>query len=329
MDEGRVVDTALPLLYPENWRERQIMSSMGDRPSKAMTWWGCLAAGLTIMVLCCGCVTSEIITVTEMTLAGPVPMPPVRVTTDSIAPGFVFSPRVARFPVEQLTGTLGGGTRSYDPATSRRLVWEVPAMSYGVDMDINLTDNFAISAGLTVAQGDQDAYFSGRFGFGVFGVKDGLGVRLDAGVIFSGLDYAARTTVRTTVEYWWGDPETYVSHFADRGSTSNPGVYVQMTLNSVIRDFPVNFFLSGGATWRNLAGFTPVRFDTSVAVNDMYPTDGDASEPAVFFNITPGLSVNLWGPSRLLLGARMLLTDIDNQSPWPVWMPFIQVDLAL
>ena len=305
------------------------MSSGGDRSSKAKVGWGSLVTGLAMMVLFCGCVTSEVITVTEMSLAGPVPMPPVRVTTDSIAPGFVFSPRVARFPVEELTGTLGGGTSSRDPATSHRLVWEVPAMSYGVDMDINLTDNFAVSGGLTVAQGDHDTYFSGRFGLGVFGVGDGLGVRLDAGVMFSGLDYAARTTVKTTVDYWWGGPETYVSYFADRGSTSNPGVYVQMTLNSVIPDFPVNLFVSGGVTWRNLAGFTPVRFDSSAAVNDMVPADGDASEPAVFFNVTPGLSVNLWGSTRLLLGARMLLSDIDNQSPSPIWAPFLQIDLAL
>jgi hypothetical protein len=102
-----------------------------------------------------------------------------------------------------------------------------------------------------------------------------------------------------------------------------------MSVNSVIRDFPVNIFVSGGVTWRNLARFTPVRFDTSVAANDNYPAGGEASQPAVFFNITPGLSIDLWGRSRLLLGGRMIMTDIDHQSPWPVWMPFIQLDLAL
>lgn len=199
----------------------------------------------------------------DVEVKGPMNPPPVRITKDKSAGDFTISPRLSINKYSEISGNVGSrryGSISQDSlfrSRSDNLFWKIPQVSFGFDLDVVVSNSFAIAGGLNYSVIDQTKLIGGSLGIAFFHEKNGSAIRFDAGILVQESYYDAKTIVETTTDPIWGSPSTSVYYYRDEDKNADIDLYAMLTYNSAIQNFPLNFFLSGSFFAQTILDFEP------------------------------------------------------------------------
>ena len=305
-----------------------------------------------------GCTTvTQTIYLQNVDVSGPVNQPPVGVmsntgSTLTISPKFSYNGR------NYLSGNVDShssvnennvyaidtihnpdGTHSYKISESNiydykgdNLKWNIPQLSAGLDMDVQLSKAFALTAGLSYASDKNRDYFGGTIGIGLFDLTDTRSFRFDAGIIWQNLYYDAQSIV-VTKEYNSSSGYTVqdVSFFRDRNKLNTFNPYLSFTYNSASRNTPVNFFLSLGFFTQTVVSFDPDNYDPDYSFWGHYITvkDERGESMATFLTFTPGVILSFGGNSDVVIGARIIHENSMNSNQSTFLTPMVQINFHL
>lgn len=303
----------------------------------------CCLLLLTGVLTLNGCVT-ETIHLQNLSVDGPLALPPVHVTADSAANSWHITPRFTANSERSMTGRVDGHTRvnargvyqvdtiqnngsiSYSERDGvntytfegENLAWTLPRYTLGLDFDYTLTNHLALSLGLSYSPGNPQEYWGGTVGLGYFFYNRGLGGRLEGGVIFQSRSY--------TVDYVHVvDPAfsqtSDVTFLRKTGRDMSTNIYTSLTVNSMRAEWLVNFFMQVSLSTQTLVDVTSPQSNglEEMRVNHL----------STFLSFSPGLYLNLTPSSRVILGLRLAHgMSIEDASHDFVPMPLIQLDFT-
>ncbi|MFO7446500.1 MAG: hypothetical protein R6W90_09040 [Ignavibacteriaceae bacterium] len=306
-----------------------------------------------------GCTTvTETIYLQDIKVDGPVNHPPLHITKGQKTGTVTVSPRLSINPSGSFSGRLDGHTRvdqtgayrvekieksdgtweyqesgenRYD-FSGKNMNWDAAGSSVGVDVDIAVSDHFALFGGLNYVVHNQKDLIGGCAGMGFFSEKDNHGVRFDLGITWQEMFYDASTVVVTTVSPHRSPSYSYVTFYRDRDESSSINFFTSFTYNTALEDFPLNFFINASYFSQSLFDFEPGNANT-----DYYPfaftekvIDARGEASAAFLSISPGIYQSIGSLGRVMLGVKMLKeTQLENSSGSFFVLPVIQFDLNL
>lgn len=321
---------------------------------------------LTLFILITGCSKKEIVKtfyLQDVNVTGPVNLAPVHITDTSDVPSFTISPRFSYNTQKEILGTVEGhsqvnargefeyetifndedgtvtyreipGTNIYD-YEGRNLKWNISTLTAGFDIDMKLSQHFALFGGLNYSVQNNKSIWGYIAGLGFFSQKNGMGIRVDGGLHIQNIYYDAYTLVSVT------GGENYILFYHDKDKNSHLDPFVNITFNTAYKDWITNIFINAGFTAQTLADFEPekpdadfylpvppfllpVNINRSVIINDLR---GESF--ASFVHFTPGIYFDVTEQSRVLFGSRFYFeTQIENADKNLFIIPFLQVDFV-
>ncbi|MCW8804431.1 MAG: hypothetical protein OQK57_08545 [Ignavibacteriaceae bacterium] len=318
-----------------------------------------------------GCSRSQTVQTTtiylqELEVTGPINQSPIHLTDSSDTPSITFSPKFSYSTQTLVTGKISGhspvnengifqvdtifnidgsvnhyektpGVNNYD-YKENNLMWNIPAVAMGLDVDIKITRSFALFGGINYSSNNNQSLWGGNFGLGLFGVSaKGLAFRLDVGAKIQSIYFDAHTVEDVRITGSSGSQE-YVIFYHDANENSHLNPFINFTINSCNNDWVFNFFLNFGYSTQTLADFEPQHPDDNYYDDYFYPYDSyreivydlRGESTFGFLQFTPGITFDLAENSRLLLGAGFyFITDFDNASAKTFILPMMQVDFTL
>jgi hypothetical protein len=289
-----------------------------------------------------GCATIDVvetITLRQAEVTGPIMPAPVHLTDSLETSSFTISPRFSYNMNNQLTGEIANSSRYifvdslFIPA-EHSLVWNIPRINAGVDVDLPFSRNFSFTFGLNYSSAVNHSSMGGNIGMSVFAYKEGTAIRLDGGVQIHSMQYNAFTivSVTTTTTYPWGDPEVerYIGYFHDINTSTHFDPYFNFTFNTALKNWPINFFINAGYVVQTLLSFSPRDSDDRYGYITHTTTDLRGETTAGFINFTPGIFINIGESSRILFGTRFYFEqNINRANPKRFIMPMMQIDFTM
>lgn len=291
----------------------------------------------------------------DVNVDGPINQPPLHITSGQKKHSITFSPKIYVNTNKNYTGLTEGHTNvnssgifqidtvvnsagnkiyresvynsySYD---GENLNWKIPDLSVGFQVDIALSDHFAVNGGINYAEINRKKMVNGSVGIGFFTEKKGSAVRFDFGLLFQNTYYKTSSVVITYLDPVFGSKSSEVAFYLDRNKSTSTDLYGSFTYNTVSKKSPVNFYLSLSYFGQTLMDYQPKTVNTA-----LYPFSVSANESssgkvyASFLSLTPGIyrDISNWG--RLSVGVGLLKElSIDNSSRSLFITPLVQLDM--
>jgi len=307
-----------------------------------------------------GCTTIETLYLQDVEVIGPINQSPIHIT-DSSGTSVTISARFSYNPEKEMKAKTEGtpkvnedgfyqvdtiysnGTITYKKSNENRfqyqgqnLTWKFATVTAALDFDFKLSRNFALFAGVNFAGGNSKSSWGGTGGLGVFGFKNGLAFRLDAGVHIQSIAYDAYTIAEVKETSFWGSTEEYVIFYHDIDNSTHFDPFVNFTFNTAKTDWVLNIFINGGYSVQSLLDFEPrtIDYEWFPLLPFIYQTtttiDFRGETTAGFLHFTPGVYFNLAEQGRILIGARFFYeTQLEEASKNLFILPMMQVDFSL
>jgi hypothetical protein len=214
------------------------------------------------------------------------------------------------------------------------LIWNIPEVNIGIDMDFPLSNNFSFTFGLNYSSDANYSSWGGNIGMSILGYKEGTAIRLDGGVQLHSMyyDVFSMVSVTTTTTYFWGDPEVerYIGYYNDVNSSTHFDPYFSLTFNTALKDWPINFFINAGYVVQTLFSFEPRNSYTHYGYVTHTVNDLRGETTIGFINFTPGIFVYTSDSIRVLFGTRFyFVQNINRADPKRFILPMIQIDFTM
>lgn len=309
-----------------------------------------------------GCTTVQTLYLQDVEVTGPINQSPIHIT-DSSGTSVTISARFSYNPEKEIKAKTEGtpkvnedgfyqvdtiynnGTITYKknsranlyPYPGQNLTWNFATVTAGLDFDFKLSRNFALFAGVNYASGNNKSLWGGTGGLGVFGVKNGIAFRFDAGLHIQSIAYDAYTIAEVKETSFWGSTEEYVIFYHDIDESTYFDPFVNFTFNTAKRDWVLNIFLNAGYSVQTLLDFEPKTIDYDwfplfppFVYNTTTTNDFRGETTAGFLHFTPGVYFNLSEQSRILIGARVFYeTQLEEATKNLFILPMMQMDFSL
>jgi hypothetical protein len=309
------------------------------------------------------CTTVQTLYLQDVEVTGPINQSPVHITDSTETPSVTLSMRFSYNPEKESkaktdgtpmvnsqgfyqvdTTYNGDGTITYTktrgvnryPYPGQNLTWNFATVTVGLDFDFKLSRNFALFAGVNYAGGNNKTLWGGTGGIGVFGVKNGIAFRLDAGLQFQSMAYDAFTIAEVKETDFFGSTNEYVLFYHDIDKSTHFDPFANFTINSAKKDWIINIFLNAGYSIQSLLDFEPKTYDylwyplPPFIFGETITSDFRGETTAGFVHFTPGVYFNLSEQSRIVIGARFYYeTQLNEASKNLFILPMMQVDFSL
>jgi hypothetical protein len=153
------------------------------------------ASATFLFVTGCG-TTTQTIYLQDIEVEGPISQPPLHITNGQKAGSVTISPKISVNKGQTITGRVdhspvngdgiyqanrisnGDGTWRYEPSDENRLpyfgdnlTWNMSDASMGVDLDLCVSDHFALTGGLNYVVQEQNSLIGGSAGLGIYSEK--------------------------------------------------------------------------------------------------------------------------------------------------------------
>lgn len=306
--------------------------------------------------LATGCaVIKQSVFLQNVNVDSPVNQPPLHITNGQKSHSITFSPKVYINTFKNYSGIVTGhtnvnssglfqvdnvvnsdGTRSYKESSSNsypyngeNFNWNLPDVSVGFQVDVAVSDHFAINGGINYAEANRKKLINGSVGIGFFSEKDGSAVRFDMGLLFQNTHYDVSSVVITYINPSFGSKQTEIAFYNDNGKSTSTDFYGSFTFNTANKNSLLNFYLNLSYFGQTVLDYKPMNLN-----KDLYPfsfVSEDNSQGQVytsFLSLTPGLYTDIseWG--RLSVGVGLLKEiKIDNSSKSLFINPVVQFDM--
>ncbi len=285
-----------------------------------------LCAGL----FCSGCVTTEsTIYLQQLDSETPANQIPIFVTIDQKEGDVQLSGFVSTYNGPTLAGkaespqfTAPGLDSAYAPRPEG-ILWTPSKGIIALSARYLLSKQFAMSGSVNYAWGTSGGMVGGSVGLAVCGSGSALGYELSAGIQIRAIEQEARSVVVQSTTDIFGTRQTTVGYSSDRTRSTIFDFYGALTLNTAVRDFPLNGILQVAITEQTLGSFVP-------SGDSFWVEDTRLTEGVTMFQITPGVVIRLGQSETAVIGVRMseFLTT-RHWDPGRLWFPFVQFSVTL
>jgi hypothetical protein len=291
---------------------------------------GLFVAGASMLMLsACVSVKDELF-LRNIEVEGSPSQPPVHFTSADAKKGDVtVSP--------QLSIGSGTVTTSLDPQFEgqipdslpdfkiKGLSWNMPRVTFGLDLDYAASNTFALNGGISASISTGRQFTSLYAGIGLFSADPVTSVRFDVGVQYVDVQYTGATVVLRTI----GSGPQDTIYYLDRGKQFQFNMFANLTINSSDADRGLNWFVQIGISPQTLTNFVPEQ-DVLTTSSTYIRSDQRAQSSVFWISATPGFTFNLGESRRLLLGARLMKEVLSESSkPGIIVIPMIQFDWRL
>ena len=314
------------------------------------------------VIILSGCTTVQTLYLQDVEVTGPINQSPIHIT-DSSETSVTISARFSYNPKKEIKAKTDGtpkvnedgfyqvdtiynndGTITYKknssansyPYRGQNLTWKFAMVTAGLDFDFKLSRNFALFAGVNYAGGNNKSLWGGTGGLGVFGVKNGIAFRLDAGLHIQSIAYDAYTIAEVQETGIFGSTDEYVLFYHDIDKETYFDPFVNFTFNTAKTDWVLNIFINGGYSVQSLLDFEPRSIDYDwfflppLIYNTTVTNDFRGETTAGFLHFTPGIYFNFAEQSRILIGARFFYETQLNETTKNLFiLPMMQMDFCL
>ena len=205
------------------------------------------------------------------------------------------------------------------------LKWNVPRVTFGLDLDYAATDGLALNGGISASIGTGRQFTSFHAGIGLYSPSPTTSVRFDIGIQYVDIQYQGATVILRTVD---SNPQDTL-FYLDRGKEYQFNIFANLTINSSNPDNTLNWYLQLGISPQTLTTFVPTH--RAGDTPGPYVVSDQRAESSVFWaSVTPGLYFNLAENRRLILGVR-LMKELQGEASKPdvLISPMIQFDWSL
>ncbi len=290
-------------------------------------------------IILTSCATVQnVVYLQEVEVNTPLSPPPIRITKDMSAGSVTLSPRILLSNYSEISGNAG--TRKFVSSQqdsvfrskNKNLFWKMPKMSFGFDLDIAVTDHVAFSGGINYSINNQRRLWGGSFAIGFYQEKNSNAVRFDAGLRLQEFYYEAKSIVEQTIDPIWGDPTTSVGYFFDQDRDFSYDLFLLLSYNSTMKEFPLNFFMNLGYFSQTILDFSPTwGSDILYSTFFLTPThteDARGEATISLLTATPGIFIDVTEWTRIIVGARFMYNiDFDSASRDLFILPVMQIDM--
>jgi hypothetical protein len=315
------------------------------------------------LVSCAPSTTITKIYLQDVEVTGPINQSPIHLTDSSDTPSVTLSAKFSYNPEKEFKAKTDGtpkvnsqgiyqvdttfyndGTIKYTktpgvnrfPYIGENLTWKLASFTAGLDFDFKLSRSFALFTGVNYAGVNNKSLWGGTFGLGVFGVKNGIAFRLDAGLHIQSITYDAYTIAEISETDFWGSTEEYVLFYHDIDESTHFNPFVNFTFNTAKKDWFINIFINAGYSAQSLLDFEPKTIDYDwfplppFIFNTTTTYDYRGETTTGFIHFTPGVYFSIAEQSRIIFGARFFYeTQLEAATKNLFIMPIVQVDFTL
>ncbi len=312
---------------------------------------------LFISLLFGGCGSLEqTIYLQNVNVNGPLNNPPIFITNEQnsiqVSPRFSFSSQnqvsgqinpsgVNSHGFYQVDTIISNGNISYRQSsdntyknTQNNVNWNLPQFTAALDIDLPVSKSVSFFGSLNYASSDSYDLTGGSFGIGFKNVTKFSAIRFNLGGSIQQYHYDAYTVVVSTVSPYNAISFTRVDFYHDVSKQSNFDVFANFTFNTILPDFPVNFFCSLAMFSQTILNFSPETLD----LNNYYRLGYTGSSTSLnlesssrFLSLTPGVYMNLNQMIRLVVGFNIVWNNggelvVDRTTSNLYVMPLAKID---
>ncbi len=300
----------------------------------------CLVSGLilsSILLVSCTSI-KETIYLQDVEVKGPMNPPPISITKDKSPGTLTLSPRIAINQYSEIWGNIG--TRKYVSSSQdsvfrssfKNLFWKMPKAAFGLDFDFTVFNGFAVTGGLNYSTAEQNKLLGGSLGISLFKERNASAIRFNAGILVQELYFDAKTIVERITKPVYGNPDTTLTYYFDRNKNADVDIYVMLTYNTTMKNFPINFFISAAYYTQTILDFNPrttTDLTYSIFLSEKITEDARGEASSSYLSAVPGIFIDLNDWSRLVLGARMIYDIGPRISSRDFFiLPVIQLDTS-
>jgi hypothetical protein len=296
-------------------------------------------SSIVFMVGLTGCTTTNL---QNLAVEGPMFQPPLHLTKDSTRT-VQLHPWATMVTPDSRTGRIGGHTQVnskgiYQVDTNKTTTpysftetpnantydfygtnfsWKLPSALYGLDIDILLERNLAISFGGAHSSINGSPYWQAYGMLSSMARGDQSSFRFDFGIEWQNLAYTANF-VRTTSSF--NNPNVVEFLQISRNETQQ-NYFISGTLNSSSSTSFINLFCQAAAVRQTLYNISDATGTLAVLNNE--------TKTHYLYSLTPGASVRLTASTSLLLGVRFVWDSGTETPATTTFQPLVQLDLGL
>ncbi len=309
---------------------------------------------IALLLSGCGVITNKLY-IQEANLESNLNSPPLNITKNKTAGSITVSPgisinsqknisgsvmehtKVNSSNVFQVDSTIADGSISYKESgknvysyKGNNMHWNLPEAALGLNIDVALSDRFALTIGANTYFQNEKSSVGGHAGIGYFKSDENSGIRLEGGILWQKIYYDISSVLITTYEPFWGDKTTNITFMSDKSSKACLDYYATLTFNSNSQSNFIDFFLSLGFFSQTLLEFEHKNPDPGYYIFGNMTTyeSGESDDSATILFVNPGLTINLNDKSRINLGAKMhLINGVSSISNNFLFTPMIQFDM--
>lgn len=289
------------------------------------TWF---AASIALVMLAIGlgsCGVTQSVTLVDADVTAPAAAPPIHITNNAQPMQIMVSPFLSLPSEKYVKGTLElTETDTHRASISEKdnLVWRIPKMEGGVNVDFIMTRHFAFGFGMNLSSLNGRSYGGWSTSVAMYNEKENQAVRFELGLLSTPVYFRTQTVV--VREYSNNVDDT--TRYFDYGKENYLNAFGSLTINTTRKTWPVNLFLNAYVTKQQFIDLIPGEFNDSYS----YASDSRASASQWIVGLTPGLYVQLMDDVRLVVGERIIMPfDIVNQDPFPLFQFHMQMDIAM
>ena len=314
--------------------------------------------GLTFLLG--SCTTVQTLYLQDVEVTGPFNQSPIHITDSTDTPSGTLSMRFSYNPEKEIIAKSEGtpmvnsqeffqvdtfynndGTITYKetpgvnnyPYQGQNLTWNFAVVTAGLDLDLKLSRNFALFAGVNYAGGNNKSLWGGTGGIGFFGINNGIAFRLDAGLHFQSIAYDAFTIADIKETFFFGSTDEYVLFYHDIDKSTHFDPFANFTFNTAKKDWLLNIFINAGYSIETLLDFEPKTIDYTwfplppFIFDETIISDFRGETTAGFIHVASGIYFNVTEHSRIIIGARFFFeTQLEDASAATFILPMMQAD---
>lgn len=283
----------------------------------------------------------------NVNINAPITTPPVHVMVDNQKSDLTVTPKLIIGTERQIessteyhyTDRIILPDNSTVEAKNENLEWNLSSAVIGADFDYRAGNNFSLFGGLQLATTENNVLMGGNVGLGFHGVTNNIAMRLDLGLSIQESNCDALTIIHTKYIYANSGTRTDTTYFRDKDNFVNINPFLVYTLNSVIKDDRLNYFLSLGYFTQTILDFEPGKSSNSNTwiilfgvprADEYYTSDLRPNVKAGFVMINPGIVYTIDEQFNLILSLKILKETLldSSRNLWMV-MPSVQMDIRL
>ncbi|MDP4114728.1 MAG: hypothetical protein Q8903_01260 [Bacteroidota bacterium] len=299
----------------------------------------CICFAFAAVNIFIGCATIEDeVFIQNAQVAGPLNQPPVQVTTKDAQKKFIISSSMVTTNPKSYIDNMSIILSDYNKLAKidkhnwdkNNFGWSLPAYSAGIQFELPLSKSASVTVGGNYSEVKNKDLLGGLLSFDLHGISGSVGVRYTIGLSYQEFYYDAYTYVIRKKTPYGGKTEESTYAFHDLNTDGLFNYYMMLTINSDIKNPPINAYIAIAFIKQRLLSFTPgTSVGQDVFLNNYISIDSRGSYSTEFISISPGLFYTFNNSIRILCGVTLAFS-LSGESDTRLFIaPSFKIDLIL